>query len=140
MVFFAQLLVGQAGLVQAAGGGAGQVFGHQRVDLKHRKSLLRQQDVAAGALFHPVENFQVAGQRGFVHQVDRCAQIFCAAGRHGAYSTVAGCSSTTQGRPYWFSISMNGSGSISSRLKTPGFFQVPFTTRAAPIMAGTPVV
>ena len=44
------------------------------------------------------------------------------------------------GRPYWFNISINGSGSNSSILNTPSLSQTLSTTNAAPIIAGTPVV
>ena len=55
-------------------------------------------------------------------------------------STGPSSSSTVQGSPCWFSISMNGSGSICSMLNTPSPSQMPCTTMAAPIIAGTPVV
>jgi len=47
---------------------------------------------------------------------------------------------SSQGRPYSLSFCMNGAGSNSSMLKTPGPFQVPVASIMAPIMAGTPVV
>ena len=47
---------------------------------------------------------------------------------------------SSQGRPYSLSFRMNGAGSNSSMLKTPGPFQVPVASIMAPIMAGTPVV
>lgn len=49
-------------------------------------------------------------------------------------------SSTVHGRPCWLSISMKGSGSISSMLNTPSPLQMPCTIIALPIIAGTPVV
>ncbi len=47
---------------------------------------------------------------------------------------------SSQGRPYSLSFCMNGAGSNSSMLKTPGPFHVPVASIIAPIMAGTPVV
>ncbi len=45
-----------------------------------------------------------------------------------------------QGSPCLLSSSMKGSGSNSSTLYTPAFFQSPCMKRRAPIQAGTPVV
>ena len=56
------------------------------------------------------------------------------------HSTSFGAKFSCHGRPHLFSASMNGSGSNSSILNTPGPFQVPFITSIAPIIAGTPVV
>ena len=56
------------------------------------------------------------------------------------YSTSTGLKFSIHGRPHLLRASMNGSGSNSSMLYTPGLFQVPFMMSMAPIMAGTPVV
>src|SRR5690606_28648877 len=48
--------------------------------------------------------------------------------------------SSFQGRPCLLSSAINGSGSNSSTLNTPGFFQSPFKYIIAPIIQGTPVV
>ena len=45
-----------------------------------------------------------------------------------------------QGSPCLLSSSMKGSGSNSSTLYTPAFFQSPCMKRRAPMQAGTPVV
>ena len=60
----------------------------------------------------------------------------------GADQTGSGpsSSSTLQGRPWPFSISMNGSGSNCSMLNTPSPRHLPVSIIAAPIIAGTPVV
>ena len=117
MVFLAgHFLMGQLRFEQAAGSGARQILSDQRVDPKHGKRLLGQQDAAAGALLHPGQDLQIAAQRAFIHHIYRGAQPRLGAILAVHHSTVEGCSSTTQGRPYWFSISMKGSGSISSRL------------------------
>ena len=55
-------------------------------------------------------------------------------------SSGASSSFTCQGRPCLFSMSMKGSGSNCSMLNTPSPFHAPVSMRAAPIIAGTPVV
>ena len=75
--------------------------------------------MAAGPLRDPLQNLQIVDQRILVDDVDtgvRSPGSVWYSRSIPAYSTVTGCSSTTQGRPYQFSISMKGSGSISSRL------------------------
>ena len=120
MVFLAgHLLVCQAGLIQAAGGSTGQILADERIHPEHGKGFLGQQDMASGTLLYSLQNGQVMHQCSLVHHIHRGTQprfLVCNMLHH---STVAGASSTTQGRPYWLSISMNGSGSISSRLCTP---------------------
>ena len=54
-----EFLPAQAGLIQAAGGGAGQVPADQRVTGKHGEGLLGQEDLAAGLLGHLAEDLQV---------------------------------------------------------------------------------
>jgi hypothetical protein len=56
------------------------------------------------------------------------------------YSSRSTLCSSTHGRPCILSCSIKGSGSNSSTLKTPGFFQIPLRYIIAPIDAGTPVV
>ena len=69
VLFFRQLFFAKAALVQAAGLGARQIRGQHRVNIKVGKSLLRQQNFAAGALLHPQQKFAVAAQLPFVQQV-----------------------------------------------------------------------
>ena len=64
-----QLFPAQAALVQAAGLGTCQIGCQHRVDVKVGKSLLRQQDAAAGALLHTQQDLAVAAQLGFVQQI-----------------------------------------------------------------------
>ena len=64
-----QLFPAQAALVQAAGLGTGQIGRQHRVDIEVGKSLLRQQNAAAGALLHPQQDLTVAAQLGFVQQI-----------------------------------------------------------------------
>ncbi len=91
--------MGQAGLKQTAGGGAGQVPADQRVGIEQRKGFLRQKDVAPRALLHPGQDLQVPAQGLFVHHIDRRLQPGFGAVLPVHHSTVAGASSTTQGRP-----------------------------------------
>lgn len=56
------------------------------------------------------------------------------------YSSKSPPKISCQGRPCLLSSSMKGSGSNSSTLYTPDFFQSPCMKRRAPIQAGTPVV
>ena len=93
VLFFRQLFFAKAALVQAAGLGARQIRSQHRVNIKVGKSFLRQQNFAACALTHAAENFKVPAQSGLVDQVIR-----------RVHATVSGFSSTTQGRPYSFSI------------------------------------
>ena len=58
-------------------------------------------------------------------------------GNHSSKST--SCNSC-QGSPCLLSCSINGSGSNSSTLCTPGLLHLPVRNIIAPIMAGTPVV
>ena len=70
MIFLVrQLFLAEAALVQAAGLGAREVRGQQRVEVEVRERLLRQQDLAAGALLHPQQDLAVAAQLAFVQQV-----------------------------------------------------------------------
>lgn len=55
-------------------------------------------------------------------------------------STGPSSSLTCHGRPCALSMSMKGSGSISSMLNTPSPDHLPVSIIALPIMAGTPVV
>ena len=93
MVFALQLLGRQPGLKKAAGRRAVEIFRDDRIDGEHGERLLRQQNFAACALTHTAENFKVPAQSGLVDQVIR-----------RVHATVSGFSSTTQGRPYSFSI------------------------------------
>ena len=93
MVFAMQLLGRQPGLKKAAGRRAVEIFRDDRIDGEHGERLLRQQNSAARALTHAAENFKVPAQSGLVDQVIR-----------RVHATVSGFSSTTQGRPYSFSI------------------------------------
>lgn len=93
MVFALQLLGRQPGLKKAAGRRAVEIFRDDRIGGEHGERLLRQQNSAARALTHTAENFKVPAQSGLVDQVIR-----------RVHATVSGFSSTTQGRPYSFSI------------------------------------
>ena len=57
-----------------------------------------------------------------------------------SYSSKSPPKISCQGSPCLLSSSMKGSGSNSSTLYTPDFFQSPCMKRRAPIQAGTPVV
>ena len=93
MVFALQLLGRQPGLKKAAGRRAVEIFRDDRIDGEHGERLLRQQNSAARALAHAPKNFEIPAQSGLVDQVIR-----------RVHATVSGFSSTTQGRPYSFSI------------------------------------
>ena len=56
------------------------------------------------------------------------------------YSSKSPPKISCQGSPCLLSSSMKGSGSNSSTLYTPAFFQSPCMKRRAPMQAGTPVV
>ena len=56
------------------------------------------------------------------------------------YNSRSMLNSSCHGSPIWLSFSMNGSGSNSSTLYTPGRFHLPVRNIIAPIAAGTPVV
>ena len=143
----------QAALVQAAGLGTRQIGRQHRVNVEVGKSLLRQQNAAAGALLHPQQNFAVAAQLGFVQQVAGGGQAVklllgqvCqprkrrAAVAHPQQSTRAGAWLSERGRPYLSSASRYGSGSNSSTVCTPLVVHLPVSSIRAPHMAGTPVV
>ena len=57
-----------------------------------------------------------------------------------SYSSKSPPKISCQGSPCLLSSSMKGSGSNSSTLYTPDFFQSPCMKRRAPMQAGTPVV
>ena len=61
----------QAGLIEAAGGGTGDVGTDERVEGKGREGLLCQQDAAAGAFLHAAEDLQIAAEAALVDDVDR---------------------------------------------------------------------
>ena len=153
VLFFRQLFFAKAALVQAAGLGARQIRSQHRVNIKVRKSLLRQQNFAAGALLHPQQKFAVAAQLPFVQQVagggqrgKRFPRKVCKArkGRAGVgqphQSTSAGLWLSERGRPYLSRASRYGSGSNSSTVCTPLVVHLPVSSISAPHMAGTPVV
>ena len=148
-----QLFPAQAALVQAAGLGTSQIGRQHRVDVEVGKSLLRQQNFAAGALLHPQQKFAVAAQLPFVQQVagggqrgKRFPRKVCKArkGRAGIgqphQSTSAGLWLSERGRPYLSRASRYGSGSNSSTVCTPLVVHLPVSSISAPHMAGTPVV
>ena len=56
------------------------------------------------------------------------------------YSSKSPLMISSQGNPSGPSTCRNGSGSNSSTLKTPGFFQSPLRNIIEPTVAGTPVV
>ena len=93
------LLVRKARLKQAAGGRPGQIAANERVGIKQRERFLRQQNVAARAPLHAGQDFEIAAQRQFVHHIDRRLQRRLGTVQAVHHSTVAGASSTTQGRP-----------------------------------------
>ena len=148
-----QLFPAQTALVQAAGLGTGQIGCQHRVDVKVGKSLLRQQNAAAGALLHTQQNFAVAAQLGFVQQIaggGQAVQLLLgqvcqprkgrAAVAHPHQSTRAGLWLSERGRPYLSSASRYGSGSNSSTVCTPLVVHLPVSSIRAPHIAGTPVV
>ena len=147
------LLLDQPGLIEAAGLGARQIRRQQGIEVEVRERLLRQQDLAAGALLHPQQKFTVAAQLGFVQQIAGGGQ-----GRQGGLgevrqpgkgrarvpqphqSTRAGAWLSERGRPYLSRASKYGSGSNSSTVWTPLVVHLPVSSMRAPHMAGTPVV
>ena len=165
MIFLSHFLFSKSGFKQPAGCGSPQIFSNHRVKAKHGKCLLCKKNPASGLFLHFFQYFKIFSYLFFIHNITggfylfkhifSAFYYFCkfliqkfswehetlAFGTLVSYhSTVAGFSSTTQGSPYLFNISMYGSGSNSSTLKTPGFFHAPVRTSAVPIIAGTPVV
>ena len=153
ILFLRQFFSAQTALVQAAGLGARKVRGQHRVDVKVGERLLRQQNLAAGALLHAKQNLTIAAQLPFVQQVagggqggQRFVRKLCQPhkGRAGVsqphQSTRAGLWLSERGRPYLSSASRYGSGSNSSTVCTPLVVHLPVSSISAPHMAGTPVV
>ena len=134
MILFSHLFISQSGFVQAAGGCAADVPPDHRIKAVHGKCFLCQQNMTACILFQLLQDFKIVSDFAFIHYITGCRQSL----KH--HSTVCGFSSTTHGRPYWLSMSINGSGSNSSILKTPSLSHTLSSTNAAPIIAGTPVV
>ena len=94
MVFALQLLGRQPGLKKAAGRRAVEIFRDDRIDGEHGERLLRQQNFLQPVRSRtPRRISRVPAQSGLVDQVIR-----------RVHATVSGFSSTTQGRPYSFSI------------------------------------
>ena len=138
-----KFLVGKPCLKEAAGGSPLQIATDKRIAGVHGKCLLRQKHIAARPLLQPPEDFQIVYQPLFLHHIGRCgyfSQPVRPVAERPHQSTSSGLKLSCHGSPHLFRASMNGSGSNSSMLYTPGFFQVPFITSMAPIMAGTPVV
>ena len=109
-----QSFFAQAALVQAAGFGACQIGGQHGVAVKIGKSLLRQQNFAAGALLHAQQDLAVAAQLRLVQKIagggqgrKRCLREICQPGKGRAavgephQSTRAGAWLSERGRPYW---------------------------------------
>ncbi len=67
-----------------------------------------------------------------------CSSVFAINSQF--YNSMSLSNSSCHGKPCLPSSSRNGSGSNSSTLNTPAFFQMPFKNIIAPVMAGTPVV
>ena len=153
ILFLRQFFSAQTALVQAAGLGARKVRGQHRVDVKVGERLLRQQNLAAGALLHAKQNLTIAAQLPFVQQVagggqggQRFVRKLCQPqkGRAGVsqphQSTRAGLWLSERGRPYLSRASRYGSGSNSSTVCTPLVVHLPVSSIRAPHIAGTPVV
>ncbi|KAF5042250.1 hypothetical protein DSECCO2_514570 [anaerobic digester metagenome] len=134
----AELLAAEPGLVRRTGADAVQDLPQDREDAPHGEALERQQDLAARAFLDPGQHVQVAPDEPQVDHEGRRGDLARVEAVRGA--PVHHRSTTTQGRPWMFSFSMNGSGSSCSMLKTPAPRHLPVSIIMAPIMAGTPVV
>ena len=137
------LLVSQPGLIETAGRSTGQVAADERVKMIHGKGLLSQQYMAAGLPLQISQYCEIPAQQRLVDHIGRRRYSLphrLQAVRAQHQSTSSGVKLSCQGRPQRFSASMNGSGSNSSMLCTPGLFHFPVITSIAPIIAGTPVV
>ena len=148
------VLTRKSRLPEARGADTGHIVPNQIGQSPHGKGLERQKDLGIAPIAHILEHGQIAPHRRLVNDEagrGHTAQIKFSKGPGAARlgfhrhltdqkSKGAGSSSTFQGRPCLFRRSMKGSGSSCSILNTPAPAHWPVSIRAAPIMAGTPVV
>ena len=143
VVLLAHLLLRQPRLVDAARRRAREIASDQRIVVIHGKAFLRKQYLCARILCNLGEDFEILLQEFLVDEIGR--------GRNGIplrlpvctrrhQSTNTGLWLSCHGKPQTLSASINGSGSNSSTLNTPGLRHFPVITIIAPIIAGTPVV
>ena len=143
VVLPAHLLLRKASLVNAARRRAREIASDQRIVVIHGKTLLCEQHLCPRIFRDLSENFEILLQEFFVYEIGgrwNCVPLrtpLCIC-RH--QSTNTGLWLSCHGSPHTFSASMNGSGSNSSTLNTPGRRHLPVITIIAPIIAGTPVV
>ena len=64
----AEFLVPEPRLIQAAGGGTGQIFPQEGVDREHGEGFLGEEDLAAGLLLHLPEDLQILPELFLVDQ------------------------------------------------------------------------
>ena len=102
MVFPAHLLLPQPGLIEAAGGGAVQVFSHHGIEAEHGEGLLGQQNMGAALPADLPQDFQVPAKPGNVRHIGGCMYFI----ELHDHSTSSGFSSTCQGSPQRFSASI----------------------------------
>ena len=139
---------GKLRFVKTAGCAACKIFPNHGIRPVHGKRLLCQQDLCTGALLHPLQQFQIPAEPGFIHNIAgrwhssrvKVQGFQFLHRRPSGYGTSIGLKFSRQGRPHLFRASINGSGSNSSILYTPGLFHLPVSNIIAPIIAGTPVV
>ena len=142
VVFFAHLLLRETRFIDAACCRPCQIAPNQRIVVIHGETLLREEDRCSRILCDLGKDFEVLLQKLLIDEIGRRRNLVplrtpCIR-RHQSTST--GSWLSCHGSPHRFSASMNGSGSNSSTLKTPGFRHFPVMTIIAPIIAGTPVV
>lgn len=133
-----ELFPPEPGLMRRTGADSVQHLAQDRKDAPHGKTLQRQQDLATRTLLDLRQHVQIAADEPQVDHEGRRGDLAGIKPVRGA--AVHHRSTTTQGRPWMFSFSMNGSGSSCSMLKTPAPRHLPASIIMAPIMAGTPVV
>ena len=106
-----------------------QVLRNQRIGLPNGIGLLSQQNLDTRRLAYMRQKAAVSNKRGLVNLIIG-----------GFQSTFTGLKFSFHGKPCFGSSAINGSGSNSSHVYTPGFVHFPSRNIFAPIIAGTPVV
>ena len=154
----AEMAAAEPRLPQARRRDSVEILRDEVAERPHREGLEREQNLDARAVADVGEDSQIrldrslvddegrrrhpaeveAGERARSGRPRRHGRSAAAWGRQNASGSSS--SWTCQGRPCLFSMSMNGSGSSCSMLNTPAPRQAPVSIKAAPIIAGTPVV
>ena len=145
VILLAHFLLRETRLIDAARRCPGEILPDQRIVMVHGETLLSEKHLCSRIFCDPGKNFEILLKELFVDEIGggrdlvplrppfqfrlQCHQ-----------STSTGARFSCHGRPQMFRASINGSGSNSSTLNTPGRRHFPVITIIAPIIAGTPVV